>query len=281
MSSETFAGQVTKAAQDGHAVDLDARAAIVRRDAAIAQAATSRTALLTYLSAAGIGGDEFNSDPAGTGTAMAGLAKARSSIREEATTLARDAGLASSNLDGLVEAERVSRESQEEIATALGSTRRKSDQLKVLRTDLLEGEAVTVHRTRFESAAQDARNKAAEARTVSAVSQSEVRTAERAVLEAVTAVDAMRVGFEDASRAVAAERDRIGFSIEQVGELLSITTVEVEELRSRVTAAKDALKPRQGCSPRGDKTSSGSLWKCRNRRCPRTLPSDWPSSKER
>ncbi len=246
QQAEAFAAQVTKAAQDGHAVDLDARAAMVRRDAAIGQAATSRTALLTYLSAGGIGGDEFDSDPAGTGTTMAGLAEARSSLREEATTLARDAGLASSNLDGLAEAERVSHESHEEIATALASTRRKWDQLKVLRTDLLEGEAVTVHRTRFESAARDAGDKAAEARTARAVSQSEVRSAERAVLEAVTAVDARRAGFEEASRAVAAERDRIGFSVEQVGELLPVTTVEVEELRSTITTLADAFRTAAG-----------------------------------
>ncbi|MGI3904008.1 MAG: AAA family ATPase [Janthinobacterium lividum] len=242
QQAEACVAQITKAVQDGHAVELDARAAIVRRDAAISQAATSRMVLLPYLSSAGIGGDEFDSDPAGTGMAIAGLAKARSSLREEATTLARDAGLASSNLDGLVEAERVLRESQEEITTALASTRSKSDQLKVLRTDLLEGEAVTVHRARFESAARDAGDKAAEARTVSAVSQSEVRSAERAVLEAVTVVNARRASFEEASRAVAAERNRVGFSVEQVGELLASTTAEVEELRSTITTLEDAFR---------------------------------------
>ena len=68
---ETFGAQVIKAAQDGHAVDLEVRAATVRRDAAMGQAASSRTALLTYLSAAGIGADEFTR-PRGNGNRHGG-----------------------------------------------------------------------------------------------------------------------------------------------------------------------------------------------------------------
>ena len=239
---ETFAAQVIKAAQDGHAVDLEMRAATVRRDAAIGQAAGSRTALLTYLSAAGLGTDEFDANPAGTGSVMAQLAATRASLREEETTLARDLGLASSNLDGLAEAERVATTTREEIATALASTIGRAGQLKALRQDLLGGEAVTVHRTRHEDAARGARDEAAEARTASAVALSEVRSAERAVAEAITVVDARRTVHEAALRAVAAERNRIGMSAEHVAELLAIETDKVEELRSTITSFAEAFR---------------------------------------
>ena len=173
---------------------------------------------------------------------MAGLAATRAYLREEATTLARDLGLASSNLDGLAEAERVGSQSRQEIATALVSTRSKADQVRALRNDLLGGEAVTVHRARYESAAQDARDEAAEARTASAVARSEVRSAERAFAEAIVVADARRTVHEKASRAVAAERNRIGMSAEQVTELLAITTEKVEELRSTVNSFAEAFR---------------------------------------
>ena len=179
---ETFAAQVVKAAQDGHTIDLEVRAATVRRDAAIGQAVSSRTALLTYLTAAGIGPDEFDADPAGTGAVMAGLAATRTALRDDATALARDAGLTSSHLAGVAEAERLASRYLEETATALVAARGRADQLRALRRDLLDGEAVTAHRARHESAARDANDKVAEARTASAVAQSEVRCVFRSIV---------------------------------------------------------------------------------------------------
>ena len=243
---EAFAAQVIQAAQDGHTIDLEVRAATVRRDAAVGQAAGSRTALLNYLTAAVIDPDEFDSDSAGTGAVMAALAATRSALRDEATALARDAGLASSNLDGLAEVERSASRSLEEIATALVSATGRADQLRVLRQDLLDGEAVTAHRARHETTARDANDKAAEARTASAVARNEVRSAERVVSEAIVALEARRTTLEGASQAVVAERDRIGISVEQVTELLAITSEQAEELRTALTVLEDGLRTATG-----------------------------------
>ena len=105
--------------------------------------------------------------------------------------------------------------------------------LTTQRAAMLGGEPVTAHRTRFEAAAQKARDKLAEARTASALALSEVKAAgervERAAVLAATKAKAHAV----ATQVMATARDAVGLPPERVAELLATTREEVEAMLAR------------------------------------------------
>ena len=238
--------RATKAAQDGHAVDLEIHAAVARCDTAIGQASASRTDLLPYLEAGSLDEETFDGDPTGTGAVLAGLATARLSLRKEVATLEADLALTTAKVGSALDAERAAVEAHGQVATALQATEEQLADLTTQRAAMLGGEPVTAHRTRFEAAAQKARDKLAEARTASALALSEVKAAgervERAAVLAATKAKAHAV----ATQVMATARDAVGLPPERVAELLATTREEVEAMRSTIVALDGKLATAMG-----------------------------------
>ena len=238
--AEALAAKAQQAAQEEHAVELEIRSAIARQDTAIGQATATRMALLPYVGAAGFGDAEFDADPPGTGQAMLGLAATRSSLRLGATTVARDVGLAEVNLDALIVAEGVCGASHQDIAKALKVAQGTLDALTALRGTMIGGEPVAVHRARFETAAQQSRDRAAEARTASALAGNEVRAADRRVLEAIAAIETKTKAHVEVAQAMVDGRASVGLSLERIAELLATTNEQVEAVRSTIATLDNA-----------------------------------------